>query len=349
MQVNPSRSIGRVIAGLALLRQSGYDTKGHLLASALTIQDGLIFGKTDSLGQHLDDPGGEVYIVILQQGITNRNITGNLEAVKSDLVKAECQLIDGTAHFSPNGLGDSTGNGLTGFAIDIADADPTHQFGVAIHILCNEVEEYNGDGQLAAGNISLAAGSVTQLRKEGLHIGLGYDSITLFFGESVKGTYIHGEGANVDSVHCKIIPFVFLFGFRLALGFGLVFLCVFEVFLKPLDLCGEFLLFFVVSSFFLGVFLQGFLYGLLLILGLCFTDCLFDFCGAGFKLGILRHELAKRRTLHLKFLCDHNCFQCHRQHSFLFSFLMVSFLHCSSLRPLIFSRSFFLASTIVSS
>ena len=128
MQVNPSRSIGRVIAGLALLRQSGYDTKGHLLASALTIQDGLIFGKTDSLGQHLDDPRSEVYVVVLQQRVTNRNIPGNLEAIKGDLVKAEGQLIDSAAHFSPNGLGNGTGNSLTGFTVDIADADASHQF-----------------------------------------------------------------------------------------------------------------------------------------------------------------------------------------------------------------------------
>ena len=315
MQVNPSRSIGRVIAGFALLRQTRHNTERHLLTSALAVQDGLILGKADSLGKHLDDPGGEVYIVILQQGITNRNITGNLEAVKSDLVKTEGQLIDGAAHFSPNGLGDSTGNGLTGFAIDIADADPTHQFGVAIHILGNEVEEYNRDGQLTTGDISLAAGSVTKLRKEGLHIGLGYDSVTLLFGKSVKGAHIHGEGANVDGIHGKIIPFVFLFCFGFSLGrilFG-----IFQIFLKALDFCGQFFFFGVVGILFLGKFVHGVLNSLLLLIGGSFADCFFDFSGACCKFCVFSYQCLKSCSFQFQLFGNHNGFQCHVSTPFL--------------------------------
>ena len=137
MQILPGAGVGGIGARLAGLCQTGDDAEGHFGAGA--VKDRLVHCKADSFAQHLDNPAGEVDVVVIQERVAHRDEARDLVAVQGDLVEDEGQLIDHAAHLGPDGLRHDAGHSLAGFAGHVADPDAVQQLAVPVDVLGDQV------------------------------------------------------------------------------------------------------------------------------------------------------------------------------------------------------------------
>ena len=305
MQVRPGGGVGGVIRRLAALRQTGDDAEGHFACRALAIEDRLVNGQADGLGDHLHDPGGEVDVVVLKEGIAHRDVTGHLVAVERDLVKSKGQLIDRAAHLGPHGLRHGARDGLAGLAVDVADADPVEQLAVAVHILRDEVQHDDGDRQLAAGKCPALAPHASELAEECLDVLLCQDRGALLHRQGVKGPAAHGERADIKA-HGVGSPFSFrcLGHLSAAFGFG-------ELFLQLLDFAAQARHLAAVRGLFSLQRLDLRTDRLELLVGLRLVDCGLQRRPALRKRGVLLPQLFELAPLRFDLPAEHDCSKCH--------------------------------------
>ena len=138
----------------------------------------------------------------------------DLVAVEGELAEAEGQLVDDAAHLGPDGLRNDAGHGLAGFAGDVADADAVEELAVAVHVLGDDVEQHDRDGERAALDVAGLALHAAQLGQEVLHVGLADHALALFRRDGLEGALGLRQAADVDGVHSGRSPFL-MFGRRL--------------------------------------------------------------------------------------------------------------------------------------
>ena len=307
MQVNPGGSIGRIIGRLALLGKTGHNAQRHSVRRALTVQDSLILRQADGFRQRLHDPAGKINIVILQHTVAHRNKTGYFVSVQSDLVKRKGQLVNGRTHLSPHRFGDCTGNGLPGFAGNVAHTHPPQQLAIAVHILRDQIQHDHGDSQLAASDGPALALHASELAQKFFYLVVAQDHVPLFNGESVKRPDAHIQTAYIGFDVHLVAPLGFIFKFgSLALQVG-------KVFFKPFDFGVE-----GIHRIFVGLFLRVKLlhflgYGFLGFFVLCLTDSGFQFLFPGLKVFIFGPEFFQLLLLQIDRPPQHDSFKCHLQ------------------------------------
>ena len=256
MKINPSGSIGRVVGGPRLLGKAGHDTGRHLACAALAVEDSHILSKADALRDHFQDFPGKVDIGISQKRIANQDKPGHLVAFSRDSVEHELQLIERAAALRPDGRGNGAADHLARLAVHRADPYPVHQLRIPEHVLADYVQEHQGDSQFTAGNSPVLSLHGTKLGKEGFHIILGQDGVSLLHGQGIKGPLIGGQFANVDS-QVFVSPFGFSFGF---VGGGGVALYVGELPLELFDFLLQIFFLLFVGGFVAVVFFDFFLH-----------------------------------------------------------------------------------------
>ena len=312
MQIHPGGGVGGVVFRGGGLSQAGHNAHGHVVGAALAVQDGLVLGQADGLGQHLHDPAGQIDVVVLQDRVAHGHKAGDLVAVQGNLVEYEGQLVNGTAHLGPYGLGGGARDGLPGLAGHVAHPHPVHQLGIPELVFRDQVQEHHRDVQLRAGYRPALALHAPQLGQEVFHVLLLHNGLPPLHGQGVKCPLVHGQSPNVDFLHASLSShirfFLGIFGGR---GRGLVPLQLLQLVFQTGNVRGQGLFGLVVLRLFGLVGLDFGVDGRLLlgVSGLHLGNGRFQFRLPGLKPGVLLQQCGQFRLFAVDLPFQHQCFQ----------------------------------------